>query len=347
MLKINKRKSCSKREIFLIHIIAIILALVFSSVIIGITGNNPFNVYFSMVDGAFGNMFRFRETIINAVPLLITALGISVAFRMRFWNIGAEGQFVMGAFMGSFFALKFGNLPSYVLLPIMLVAGVVGGGLWAFIPAYFKAKFKTNETIFTLLMNYIAIKWVTYLQYGPWKDPNGYGFPKIPRFSQNAVLPKIEGIHIGAIIAILLVVAVYYYIHHTKHGYEIGVIGESENTAVFAGMKVDKVILRTIFLSGALAGLAGIIQASAVNRTLAVSIASGTGYTAIIIAWLSNLNSFVAFFVSILFSAMVQGGAYIQMVYNIPAAASNVLQGTILFFVLGCQFFTIYELKRN
>lgn len=347
MLKIKKKKSCSKRERVFIHLAAIFLALVFSSVIISITGNNPINVYVSMIDGAFGNSFRFRETIINSVPLLITSLGISVAFRMRFWNIGAEGQFVMGAFLGSFFALKFSSLPAYILLPLMLCAGIVGGGLWAFVPAFFKAKFKTNETIFTLLMNYIAIKWITYLQYGPWKDPNAYGFPKIPRFTKNAVLPKIEGIHIGAIIALILVVAVYYYIHHTKQGYEISVIGESENTAVFAGMKVDKVILRTIFISGALSGLAGIIQASAVNRTLAVSITSGTGYTAIIIAWLSNLNSIIAFFVSILFSAMVQGGAYIQMVYNIPAAAASVLQGTILFFVLGCQFFTVYEIKRN
>ncbi len=347
MLKIVKKKSCSKREVFFIQISAILLALVFSSIFIGVTGNNPIKVYISMLDGAFGSSFRFRETIINSIPLLITSLGISVAFKMKFWNIGAEGQFVMGAFLGSYFALNFNHLPKIILLPLMLLGGIVGGGLWGLIPAFFRAKFRTNETIFTLLMNYIAIKWITYLQYGPWKDPNGYGFPKIPKFKPNAILPKIGGVHIGLFIATILVVLVYYYINHTKQGYEVSVIGESENTAIYAGMKVDKIILRTIFISAAIAGLAGIIQASAVNKTLAVTIANGTGYTSIIIAWLSNLNAFIALIVSILFSAMVQGGAFIQMTHNIPASAAGVLQGTILFFVLGSQFFTVYKIKRN
>jgi len=347
LIKIVKRKYCSKRQIFIINILAIFLALIFSSVIIALTANNPLNVYISMIDGAFGNVFRSKETIINSIPLLITALGISIAFKMKFWNIGAEGQYIMGAFLGSYFALNFSSLNKLILLPLMLVAGIISGGIWAFIPAYFKAKFKTNETIFTLLMNYVAIKWITFLQYGPWKDPNANGFPKIARFSPNAVLPKISGIHIGLIFALILVVLVYYYINHTKQGYEISVIGESENTAIYAGMKVDKIILRTIFISGAICGLAGIIQASAVNRTLAVSIASGVGYTAIIIAWLSQLNAFIALLVAVLFSAMVQGGAYIQMLYNIPSSAASILQGTILFFVLGSQFFVNYTIKRN
>lgn len=347
MLKIVKRKSCSKKEVITIYIVSVICALLFSSIFILITKNNPAKVYMSMVAGAFGSAFRIRETIINSIPLLITALGISIAFKMKFWNIGAEGQFVMGGFLGSYFALNFSNLPKAILLPIVLLAGIVGGGLWGLIPAYFKAKFKTNETIFTLLLNYIAIKWITYLQYGPWKDPKAFGFPKIPQFGKNAILPKIGGIHIGIIIALILVVLVYYYINHTKHGYEVSVIGESENTAVYAGMKVDKIILRTIFISAGIAGLAGIIQASGVNKTLAVTLANGTGFTAIIIAWLSNLNAFITLIVSVLFSAMVQGGSYIQMVYNIPAAAASVLQGTILFFVLGSQFFITYKIKRN
>lgn len=347
MIKIVKRKYCSKREVFFINILAIFLALLFSSVIIAITANNPLHVYASMFDGAFGNSFRFKETIINSIPLLITSLGISIAFKMKFWNIGAEGQYVMGAFLGSYFALNFSNLNKLALLTIMLVAGIISGGLWAIIPAYFKAKFKTNETIFTLLMNYVAIKWITFLQYGPWKDPNAHGFPKIARFSPNAILPRISGIHIGFIFALILVVLVYYYINHTKQGYEISVIGDSENTAIYAGMKVDRIILRTIFISGAICGLAGLIQASAVNRTLSVSIASGVGYTAIIVAWLSKLNAFIALLVALLFSAMVQGGAYIQMLYNIPASAASILQGMILFFVLGSQFFINYSLKRN
>lgn len=347
MLKIVKRKSLSKKEHVVIQSLAIVLALLFAAIFIGMTGNNPVKVYLSMLDGAFGNGFRFKETIINSIPLIITSLGIIISFKMKFWNIGGEGQFVMGAVLGSYFALYHNTLPKPLLLIIMLVAGFIAGGLWGIIPAYFRTKFKTNETIFTLLMNYIAIKFLTFLQYGPWKDPQSFGFPKMPGFADSAVLPKIFGIHIGFIIAIILCIVVYVYINHTKQGYEISVIGESENTAVYAGMKVDKIVMRTVFISAGICGLAGIIQASAVNKTLAVTLANGTGFTAIIIAWLSNLNAGVTFIVAILFSALVQGGSYIQMTFDIPQAAANVLQGTILFFVLGSSFFTTYTIKRD
>ena len=347
MLKIVKRKSLSKKEHVVIQSLAIVLALLFAAIFIGMTGNNPVKVYLSMLDGAFGNSFRFKETIINSIPLIITSLGIIISFKMKFWNIGGEGQFVMGAVLGSYFALYHNTLPKPLLLIIMLIAGFVAGGLWGIIPAYFRTKFKTNETIFTLLMNYIAIKFLTFLQYGPWKDPKSFGFPKISGFVDNAVLPKIFGIHIGFIIAIILCIVVYIYINHTKQGYEISVIGESENTAIYAGMKVDKIVMRTVFISAGICGLAGIIQASAVSKTLAVTISNGTGLTAIIIAWLSNLNAGVTFIVAILFSALVQGGSYIQMTFDIPQAAANVLQGTILFFVLGSSFFTTYTIKRD
>ena len=347
MLKIVKRKSLSKKEHVIIQSLALVLALLFAAIFIGMTGNNPLNVYLSMLDGAFGNGFRFKETIINSIPLIITSLGIIIAFKMKFWNIGGEGQFVMGAILGSYFALYHNTLPKPLLLVIMLIAGFIAGGLWGIIPAYFRTKFKTNETIFTLLMNYIAIKFLTFLQYGPWKDPQSFGFPKMPGFADSAILPKLFGIHIGFIIAIVLCIVVYVYINHTKQGYEISVIGESENTAIYAGMKVDRIVLRTVFLSAGICGLAGIIQASAVNKTLAVTLANGTGFTAIIIAYLSNLNAGVTFIVAILFSALVQGGSYIQMTFDIPQAAANVLQGTILFFVLGSSFFTTYTIKRD
>lgn len=347
MLKIVKRKSLSKKEHVVIQSLAIVFALLFASIFIGMTGNNPINVYLSMLDGAFGSGFRFKETIINSIPLIITSLGIIISFKMKFWNIGGEGQFVMGAILGSYFALYHNTIPKPLLLTIMLVAGFIAGGLWGIIPAYFRTKFKTNETIFTLLMNYIAIKFLTFLQYGPWKDPKSFGFPKIPGFVDNAVLPKLFGIHIGFIIAIILCIIIYVYINHTKQGYEISVIGESENTAVYAGMKVDKIVMRTVFISAGICGLAGIMQASAVNKTLAVTLANGTGFTAIIIAYLSNLNAGVTFIVAILFSAMIQGGSYIQMTFDIPQAAANVLQGTILFFVLGSSFFTSYTIKRD
>lgn len=347
MFKIVKRKEISSAEKIGIQLLSIILAFIFASIFILMTKNNPVSVYFSMFQGAFSTVFRFKETIINAIPLLITALGISLAFKMKFWNIGAEGQIIMGAFGASYFALFHGDLPGIVLIPLMFLGGAVCGGLWAVIPGFFRSYFKTNETIFTLLMNYIALNFITYLQYGPWKDPSAHGFPKIARFARSAVLPKVFGIHMGWIVALILVAWVFYFLNYTKAGYETAVVGESENTAVYAGMNVQKIIMRTVLLSGAVCGITGVIQASAVARTLSVTVSNGLGYTAIIVAWLSGLNPVIAMITSVLFSAMVQGGNFIQLSHNIPSAVADILQGTILFFVLGNQFFINYRLERN
>lgn len=347
MLSTVKRNNVTKSYSVSIRLVAVLLALVTSAIFIAFLGHNPIEVYASMIKGAFGSAYRFRETIVKAVPLVITSLGILIAFKMKFWNIGGEGQFYMGAFAASFVALKFPNLPKIVLIPLMILAGMLGGGLYALIPAYFKAKFETNETLFTLMLNYIAIKWVTYLQYGPWKDPAANGFPKIPNFSENGILPKLFKIHIGWVIAIILVIIIYVFVKYSKKGYEIAVIGESENTAKYAGMNVRKIILEAIFLSGGICGLAGMIQASGVNNTLSVEISGGVGYTAIIVAWLAQLSPTIILVVSFLFAALVQGGSYIQTAFMIPQAAASIIQGVILLFVLGCEFFINYRVVRK
>lgn len=343
MLRIVKRSEISKAQSIKIKTIAIILALLVVGIFILSLGLNPLKVYSSMIKGAFGSDYKIRQTIIKAIPLLITSLGISVAFKMQFWNIGGEGQIMMGAFLASFFALNFQNIPKPVLLLIMVVAGIVGGGIWAFIPAYLKSKWGTNETIITLMMNYIALKWIAYLQYDLWKDSNAMGFPKIPNFTDNAILPKFLGIHIGWIIAIVLVVLMYIFMNYTKKGYEISVLGESERTAEYAGINTKNTILSAIFLSGGLCGLVGMIQASAVSNTLSVEISGGVGYTAIIVTWLASLSAPLILVVSFLFAALLQGGSYIQTAFGIPEAAALVLQGTILFFVLGSEFFAKYK----
>lgn len=344
MIRIAKRNSVGNGEKYLIRIGAIVLSLIVSSLLILIANKNPLEVYVEMIKGAFGTKFRVMEVIIKTIPLVVTSLGISIAFRMKFWNIGAEGQIMMGGFAAGFVALNFSTLPSIVLLPLMFAAGVIGGGIWGLIPAYFRARFRTNETIFTLMMNYIAIKWVTYLQYGPWKDPSALGFPKIPNFGENAILPKFLGIHIGWIIALIFVVIVYIFVHNTKSGYEVEVVGESENTAVYAGMDVKKIIMFTMFLSGGICGLAGMLEVSGVHKTLSMELSGGIGYTAIITAWLSGLSAPVIVVVSFLFAALVHGGAYIQMALAIPQAVAQILQGMILFFILGSEFFIKYRL---
>jgi general nucleoside transport system permease protein len=344
LLRYVKRSEISQSRSFAIRSAAILLALVITGIFIVALHLNPIDVYISLIKGAFGSTNKFKETIIKAIPILLSALGISVAFKMQFWNIGGEGQILMGAFGASFIALKFPSLPMPIMLILMAAAGILLGGLWALIPAFFKAKWRTNETIVTLMMNYVALKWITYLQYGPWRDPGALGFPKIPDFGDNAILPDVFGIHAGWIIALILVGAIYVFMKHSKLGYEVSVLGESERTARYSGISVSKTIILAIIISGGLSGLAGMIQASAVSNTLSVDVSGGIGFTAIIVAWLSGLSAPVILVVSILFAGLIEGGSYIQSAFGIPAAAANILQGLILFFVLGSEFFVRYKL---
>ena len=346
MMKISKRAELPRRQEYVIRAVAIAFSVACAGLVIMILGFNPITVFREIVIGALGTELRIQQTIVKAIPLLITSLGILVAFKMKFWNIGGEGQIMMGAFGASLVAL---NMPESVPAPLALLAmaamAVVLGGIWAFIPAIFKAKFGTNETIFTLMMNYIAIKWVTYLQYGPWKDPASQGFPKIANFGSNAVLPSLFGVHIGWLISIVLVVIVYFFINHTKKGFEITVVGESIETARYAGMNINSVIVTSMLISGGLCGLTGMIQASAIERTLTSTLSGGYGFTAIITTWLGRLSAPIIMVVCIAFAILLQGGAYLQIAMAVPASVADMIQGIILFFVLGSEFFLQYKLS--
>lgn len=345
MIKIRQIPESTIKKNIIVRVIAIVLALLFSAILLIFLGHNPIKVYLSMLDGGLGSFYRFRETIVRTIPLVIVSLGVGLSFKMRFWNIGGEGQIMMGACAASWVALFYPDIPRALLLPLMALAGMFAGGLWALIPAFFKNKYKTNEAIFTLMMNYVALKWVTYLQYGPWRDKDAFGYPKIPNFVLNARIPKVLGIHAGWLLVPFLVIGMYLFFKHTKMGYEINVIGESENTARYAGINVPLVILTTLFISGAVSGLAGMIQVSGVNSTLSIDVSNGVGYTAIIISWLGQLNAVAILIVSFLFAVLVEGGSYIQTVYHIPQAAASLLQGIILFFVLGSEFFIKYRVS--
>jgi len=347
MLRFVKRDEISKSQSIIIRILAVILALFVSSIFIVFMKKNPIEVYMSMFKGAFGSPYSIRETIKLAIPLCITALGVAVAFKMQFWNIGAEGQIMMGAFAASLLALKFSYLPRPLLLLLMIIAGIIGGSLWALVPAIFKSKWGTNETIVTLMMNYIAIKWVTYLQYGPLKDPKAKGFAKIANFTDNAVLPEVFKVHIGWIFALILVVFIYIFMNYTKKGYEIAVLGESEKTALYSGVNIKKTIIISILLSGGLCGLVGMIQASGISGTLAYNVSGGVGFTAIIVAWLGSLSAPIILVVSILFAGLKQGGSFIQSSFGIPDSVALMIQAMILFFVLGSEFFVKFKIDRK
>ena len=338
-----KNTEISASKTLLLSILAVFASLVAGGLFILAIGQNPFSVYATIVKGAWRSSIARKGTIKLAVPLLITALGIIPAFKMKFWNIGAEGQIIMGAIFATYFALFYDHLPHGLLLALMFTAGMIGGGIWGLIPAYFKSKYGTNETLFTLMLNYIALYLIKYLVEGPWKDPASSGFPKIATFSENARLDQLLGVHAGWLIALILVVLVFVYIKFGKHGYEIDIVGESVNTARYAGMNVRKIVLRTMFLSGAICGLAGMIQATGAAYTLSEGITGGVGFTAISVAWLSRLSPLITLVVSVLFAVLEKGCSVMQSTFGMSSAVSDILQGIILFFILGFDFFTRYR----
>ncbi len=345
MIRKSARQALSFKKKVFINTAAVVSAIAASMIIMALMKLNPFEVYSKIINGSLGSAYRFRETVNKAIPLTVLSLGTGMAFKMKFWNIGAEGQFYMGAFGATWAVMLFPNLPAPVLLPLMAVFGFIFGGLFATVPALLKIKWGTSETLVTLMMNYIAQKWVGYLQYGPWRDPNGNGFPRIARFESNAILPSVCGIHIGWIITLVLAVLLFILLLRTKFGYEVSVIGESSNTARYAGINVKKTMLLAILISGGLCGLAGMMQASAIENSLTDNMSNGLGFTAVITTWLSRLNPIVMVGVSFLFSMLLQGGSFLQSSMQIPASMAQILQGVIIFFVLGSEFFVRYKLS--
>jgi len=345
MIRIVTKPEPSLLRENLLRIGAVACALAASALIMVLIGYSPLLVYTKILEGSLKSAYRFRETVNKAIPLVVLSLGIGTAFRMKFWNIGAEGQFYLGAFGASLVA--FGLPPSPALLPLMFLAGFAFGGLWALVPAVLKARFAASETLVTLMLNYVALKWIAFLQYGPWKDPAASGFPKIAPFPKEGVLPSLFGIHVGWLIALALTAVMYVVIRKTKLGYEIDVLGESEATARYAGIGVTRVTIVAIMLSGGLCGIAGMMQASAIEHSLSEQLSGGLGFTAVITTWLARLSPPVIVIVSFLFSILIQGGAFLQSSLKIPASVALILQGIILFFVLGSEFFVRYRFVRT
>ena len=347
LVRIAKRDDIPRAKAWIIRIAAVLLALITGGLIILFLGHNPIEVYGEMVNSSLGKARGFRETVKKIIPLLGCALAIAPAFKMKFWNIGAEGQLLAGAIASSYFALFwYDKLPRPALLIVMCIAGIIAGGVWGLIPAVFKARWGTNETLFTLMLNYIVLGVVQFLQAGPWgPDINpASSYPKIPMFEDIARLPQLFKIHIGWIFVLLLTVAMFWYLRYSKQGYEIAVVGESVRTAQYAGMNVPRIIMRTMFLSGAIAGFVGFLQVSGASYTLTTDTAGGIGFTAITVAWLAKLNPFVMILIAAVLGVLDKGADAIQTAYQIPASAAEMLTGLILFFMLGCEFFINYRL---
>ena len=344
LIHIAKRDGLVWWKNWLIRLASVLLALVVSALFIySISKLNPVKVYGAMWQGAFGTSKRSWVTIRDTMLLLCIGIGLAPAFKMRFWNIGAEGQILVGGCATAAVMIYCGNtMPTWLMLIVMFAASCAAGAVWGLIPAVFKAHWNTNETLFTLMMNYIAIGIVRWLQGGPWEGRQGSQV--IPQFDAAACLPRVLGVHCGWIIVLILVVLMHIYMRHTKHGYEIAVIGDSINTARYAGMNVGRIMMRTMFISGAISGLVGFIVASGANNTLYDGVANGVGFTAITVAWLSQLNAFAMVVISAMLAVLTKGAETLQTRLAVPTSISEIITGILLFSMLGCEFFINFRL---
>ncbi len=344
-LVLEKREKPSSLVNFLVPVLSVLLALLLVALIIYLSGFDPGVAYLEMLSGSFGSGYAISETLVKAIPLMLCALGVGFAFKTVLWNIGAEGQLYMGAWAAGWVALSFPQGQSWWLIPLMMLAGFLAGALWGLIPGILKASLNVNEIITSLLLNYVAILWVDYFVYGPWKDPKGYGFPFTPFFGEGAWLPTFFGtrIHLGIVFALLAAIIIYFMLKSTRLGYEIRVIGENPHAAKYAGMNIFRTIIIVFLISGGLAGLAGMAEVSGVIHRLQHAISPGYGYTAIIIAWLSRLNPMATVLVAILFGGLLVGGFSVRSI-GLSESLVYVIQGIILFLLLAGDILTRYRL---
>ena len=346
---IVKRTSIPWWKAWTIRVLAVVAALIVCGVItVLLTGEDPIQVYVTMFEGSFGTKRRVWGMVQNLAMLLCVSLAVTPAFKMKFWNIGAEGQVLIGALATAACMIKLGDvLPVPALFAVMIASSILCAGIWAVIPAYCRAKWNTNETLFTLMMNYIAIQLVSYFTY-LWSVPKGSGqIGVINSATQAGWLPALFGQKYLAniLIVAVLTVLMYIYLNYSKHGYEIQIVGESENTARYIGLNIKKVIVRTMLLSGALCGVAGLLLVSGADHTLTRELAGGRGFTAIMVAWLAKFNPFYMVLTSFLIVFLEKGAIEISTIFGLNNSFSDILTGIIIFFIIGSEFFVNYSIK--
>ncbi len=349
LFHIAKRNALPFWKSWIIRILSVVAALLVCAVVIVLfTGDNPVSIYKTMISGAIGTSRRVWGLLQSIAMLLCVSLAVTPAFKMRFWNIGAEGQVLIGGLATTACMILLGNkVPNALLLVIILIASIVAGAIWAVIPAVFKAIWDTNETLFTLMMNYIAIQIVSYFVY-IWSVPAGSGkIGVINGVTEAGWLPTLgnQKYMLNIIVVALLTAGVYVYLKYSKHGYEISVVGESVNTAKYIGINVRKVIIRTMLLSGALCGIAGLLLVAGTDHTLTRDTAAGRGFTAIMVSWLAKFNPLYMILTSFLIVFLQKGAIEISTVFGLNDSFSDIITGIIIFFIIGSEFFINYTVK--
>ena len=349
LFHISKRDALPWYQRVLIRGGAILLALIVCALVtMLLTGENPISIYGTIFYGAFGTARKSWVTFQNLAVLLGISLAVTPAFKMRFWNIGADGQVLIGCLATAACMIVLGDkLPNGVLILVMLAAALAAGALWGFLPSFFKAKWNTNETLFTLMMNYIATQLAAFFII-IWEVPKGAG--KIGIINQNSEagwLPVIGGKQylLTILVVAVMTILMYIYLTYSKHGYEIAVVGESQRTASYAGIKVERVIIRTMVLSGAVCGLMGLLLTAGTDHTLTTTIVGGRGFTAVMVSWLAKFNPIVMVFTSLLLVVLSRGASEISSVFSLNHSFADILTGIILFFIIGSEFFLTYKVS--
>ena len=333
----------------LVLVSALLLSLLLSGFLLFLGGTPPGKGIVTLFQGAFGSRWALEDSLLKAIPIFLCSLGVAIAFRLKVWNIGAEGQFALGAIGATWVALSFPEWPSFLLIPAMIFMAMVAGGTWGLIPAILRQKMKTNEIIVTLMMNYIAILFLQYLVYGAWKDPTSFGFPMTATFSEQAIVSKIgsTSVNWGLLHCVLLGIIVWAFFRYTKLGFELKASGDNVQAAKYAGLPYDRLVIMVMVMSGALAGWAGFIEASATVNRLQPSIMVGYGYTAIVVAWLARLNPLAIGISSVLLAGLRVGVENLQLDLQVPAAFGGKLEGLILLTVLAGGLFTHHKIERK
>lgn len=348
MIQISKRGAVSRKRSIAVRLAAIVLAIVVCALItMATTGTDPFAVFSAFINGSFGSERKLWIFLQDTAILLIISLAVTPAFKMHCWNLGAEGQVLAGAMAAVVCMVLMGDTTSNgALIACMVIASVVTGALWAGIPAFFKAKFNTNETLFTLMMNYVATQLVAYFCV-KWENPKGSGIIGIINQSTEAGwLPQLGNKYLLVIIvAIVMTVLVYFYLNYTKHGYEIAVVGESERTARYIGIKVPRVIIRTMLFSGAICGVAGLLLVGSIHHTVSTSLVGGQGFTAVMVSWLAAFNPIVMILTSALLIFMGSGANQLASSCGLNQSFGDILTGVLIFFIIGSEFFVQYKIS--
>ncbi len=346
LLRIVRRQEPLGWGSCLVLLAAIGVSLLLSSVVLLVGGTPPIEGIAALFKGAFGSRYALEDALVKATPIFLCSLGVALAFKLQVWNIGAEGQFALGAVGASWMALSFPEAPAFVVLPLMIAMAMLAGGLWGLIPAVLRQKLKTNEIIVTLMMNYIAILILDYLVYGIWKDPTSFGFPMTAQFSEAAIVGKIGSSNFswGLVHCLVLGLLLWVFLTYSRLGFEIKASGDNVRAAKYAGIPYDRLVMLVMALSGALAAWAGFLEASATINRLQPTIMAGYGYTAIVVAWLARLNPFYIAVASFLLAGLRVGVEGLQLDLQVPAAFGGIVEGLILLTVLAGGLFTSYRI---